>query len=93
MAKRKQINGKWHRLRRGKWVEIPTEWVGKTIHPQTIRKRQSKQVRKIRMNPDVFRRKRMRDRRDFHEGLTRKLSHPSNMTPRHRGTKANKIEF
>lgn len=30
------------RIRRGKVVEIPEEWVGKTLHPQTKRKRRSK---------------------------------------------------
>ena len=34
------------RIRRGKLVEIPEEWVGKTPHKQTIRKRQSKQTKK-----------------------------------------------
>ena len=42
-------DGKPHRRRRGKLVEIPEEWLGKVPHPQTIRKRQSKQPRKIRM--------------------------------------------
>ena len=32
-----------HRTRRGKLVEVPDEWVGKTLHPQTKRKRRSKQ--------------------------------------------------
>jgi hypothetical protein len=30
------------RKRRGKLVRIPDEWVGKTVDPQTIRKRKSK---------------------------------------------------
>ena len=30
------------RIRRGKVVEIPEKWVGKTLHPQTKRKRRSK---------------------------------------------------
>jgi hypothetical protein len=29
-----------HRMRRGKLVEIPPEWRGKTLHAQTRRKRQ-----------------------------------------------------
>ena len=37
-----------HRERRGKIVEIPKEWRGKTTHPQTIRKRQSKMTKKLR---------------------------------------------
>ncbi len=35
------------RIRRGKEIEIPEKWVGKTLHPQTKRKRQSKQTKKI----------------------------------------------
>ena len=42
MAKRVEKDGKFYRLRRGELVEIPDEWVGKVIHPQKIRKRQSK---------------------------------------------------
>ena len=30
-----------HRMRRGKLVEIPEEWQGKTLHKQTKNKRQS----------------------------------------------------
>ena len=48
MAKRIEIDGKYYRLRRGKLVEIPPEWVGSTAHPQTIRKRASKQSGKKR---------------------------------------------
>jgi hypothetical protein len=40
--KRVDIEGKAYRKRRGKLVEIPPEWVGKTTHPQRIRKRKSK---------------------------------------------------
>ena len=36
------IDGKPHRMRRGKLVEIPAEWFGKVTHKQTIRKRPSK---------------------------------------------------
>lgn len=36
------------RWRRGQLVEIPPEWVGQTVHPQQIRKRQSKLPRKLR---------------------------------------------
>jgi hypothetical protein len=32
-------DGKFYRMRRGKLVEIPPEWVGKTVHPQEIRGR------------------------------------------------------
>ena len=44
MAKRIEIDGKFYRYRRGKLVQIPDEWVGKTLHPQTKRKRASKQT-------------------------------------------------
>jgi hypothetical protein len=42
MAKRIMIDGVPHRMRRGKLVPIPSEWVGRTTHPQTIKKRPSK---------------------------------------------------
>lgn len=37
-----------HRMRRGKLVEIPEQWRGRTAHPQTIRKRYSKLPGKLR---------------------------------------------
>lgn len=40
--KRIEIDGKFYRMREGKLVEIPEEWVGVVTHPQTIKKRQSK---------------------------------------------------
>lgn len=40
--KRIEENGKFYRMRDGKLVEIPKEWVGKVTHPQTIKKRPSK---------------------------------------------------
>jgi hypothetical protein len=42
MAKRILIGNHFYRTRRGKLVQIPEEWVGQTVHPQTIRKRKSK---------------------------------------------------
>ena len=42
-SKVKTVDGKPHRVRRGKLVEIPEEWFGKVTHKQTIRKRDSKQ--------------------------------------------------
>lgn len=42
MAKLIEIEGKHYRVRRGELVQIPDEWVGHTVHPQTIRKRPSK---------------------------------------------------
>ena len=41
MAKRIEKDGKIFRVRRGKLVEIPPEWVGKVTHPQTKKKRQT----------------------------------------------------
>lgn len=41
-------DGKFYRWRRGVLVEIPPEWLGQVTSPQTIRKRPSKQVRKLR---------------------------------------------
>lgn len=45
--KRIEKDGKFYRLRRGKLVEIPAEWVGKVATPQTIRSRASKQTGKV----------------------------------------------
>ena len=42
MSKRIQIGNSFYRMRRGKLVQIPEEWVGQTVYPQTIRKRKSK---------------------------------------------------
>jgi hypothetical protein len=36
------------RIRRGRWCRIPDQWRGRTTHRQTIRKRQSKGLRKHR---------------------------------------------
>ena len=33
------IDGVFYRKRRGRLVPIPEEWVGKTTHPSTIRRR------------------------------------------------------
>jgi hypothetical protein len=41
-------DGRAYRIRRGKMVEIPREWVGKTVSAQTINKRPSKQLHKHR---------------------------------------------
>jgi hypothetical protein len=48
MSKRIEKDGKSYRMRRGELVEIPPEWVGNTVHPQTIRKRPSKRIHKLR---------------------------------------------
>jgi len=39
MSKRVFLNGKYYRMRRGKLVEIPAEWVGKVTTRQTINRR------------------------------------------------------
>lgn len=48
MAKRIELDGKFWRRRRGRLVEIPEEWVGKVTDRQTIRKRKSKRIHKLR---------------------------------------------
>jgi len=35
MAKRIEENGKFYRIRRGKVVELPPEWVGRAYHGKT----------------------------------------------------------
>jgi hypothetical protein len=42
MAKRILIGNEFYRVRRGVLVKIPDEWLGKTTHPQTIRKRKER---------------------------------------------------
>lgn len=63
----RSVNGKLYikakdggsfRFRRGKLVEIPREWVGRTVTPQTISRRPSKQG-----NGRRFRRKKNRKRK------------------------------
>lgn len=51
MAKKIEIDGKSYRMRRGRLVEIPEQWVGQVTHQQTIRKRQSKSRRKNSNHP------------------------------------------
>lgn len=41
-GRRIKLNGRFYRMRRGKLVEIPPQWVGETLHDQTKRKRASK---------------------------------------------------
>lgn len=48
MARAIRKDGKTYRMRRGKLVEIPPEWVGSTLHPQTKKKRPSKHIHKRR---------------------------------------------
>jgi hypothetical protein len=42
------VDGKPHRMRRGKLVEIPAEWVGKVTSQQQIQSRPSKAIHKHR---------------------------------------------
>lgn len=42
-----ELNGAFYRLRRGRYVQIPPEWVGKTVPGQKIRNRKSKAPRKL----------------------------------------------
>ncbi len=49
------INNIPHRMRRGKLVRIPDEWLGKVTHPQTIRKRKSKKGQGKRFKRKVVR--------------------------------------
>jgi hypothetical protein len=42
MGKVIEKDGKKYRIRRGKLVEIPPEWVGKIVHDATKRKRKAK---------------------------------------------------
>jgi hypothetical protein len=50
-------DGKVYRMRRGKLVEIPPEWVGKVTSRQTINKRHSKAIHKLRKEMKHGRRK------------------------------------
>lgn len=49
------IDGKPHRWRRGKLVEIPAAWLGKVTSRQTINGRPSKAPRKLRGAPPTRR--------------------------------------
>lgn len=72
MSKRIKKDGKYFRIRRGKLVEIPERWVGRTypyFWGNNPYPRASKRVRKIRMQ----------EHREFGEG------HPRHHCPRHAG--------
>jgi hypothetical protein len=47
VMKRIEKDGKFYRMRRGKLVEIPAEWVGEVVYPHTIRERPSKLIGKV----------------------------------------------
>ena len=68
MSKRIEIDGKFYRMRRGKLVEIPAEWVDKVPTQRTIRNRPSKQSN--RQAREACRR--MRRDAVVHEALARK---------------------
>lgn len=40
-------DGKFYRMRRGKLVEIPVEWVGQVVYSQTVRERASSRIGKL----------------------------------------------
>lgn len=68
MAKLIKTDDGYFRIRRGKLVRIPDEWLLNVTHPQTINKRLSKQTRKQRLKRDT--------------SYTEK-GHPRNYSPRH----------
>lgn len=47
MSKRIEIDGKFYRKREGKLVQIPDEWVGKTLNSNTKRKRKNRKHKSI----------------------------------------------
>lgn len=47
MAKLIEKDGKFYRMRRGKMVEIPKQWVGQTVWDQTVHSRPSKMTGKL----------------------------------------------
>lgn len=64
-------DGKFYRMRRGKLVEIPPEWVGKTPDQRNINKRPSEQIHKLRkdtkLNTYNVRYKRKKDKLEILE--------------------------
>lgn len=48
MAKAIKIGTDVYRMRRGKLVKVPTEWVGNITTSETIRQRPSKRIHKLR---------------------------------------------
>lgn len=53
MAKLIKTDEGYFRIRRGKMVRIPDEWLLHVTHPQTINKRPSKQTRKQRLERNI----------------------------------------
>lgn len=47
MGKRIEQDGKFYRMRRGKLVEIPPDWVGRVNSKKTVRQRPSKLTGKV----------------------------------------------
>lgn len=89
MSKRIEIDGKFYRKRRGVLVEIPSEWVGRTVTSKVINRRQSKHIRKLRMTE-----RKEPNWKTLPEGASWKSHgmHPRNLAPRHRGEYAPKIK-
>lgn len=56
MSKLIENDGKHFRMRRGKLVQIPPAWVGQVCDEQTIRKRPSKLIHKLRKAASLVRR-------------------------------------
>jgi hypothetical protein len=54
VSKRIEKDGKFYRMRRGKLVEIPPKWVGKTVDKQTTRKRDSRLTKAQRTASRVY---------------------------------------
>ena len=54
MARRIERDEKFYRIREGKEVEIPPEWVGNTVTGQSIRKRASKMTAKARKREKAY---------------------------------------
>lgn len=75
MSKSIEIDGRVYRHRRGKLVQIPPEWVGRTLHAQSKRSRPAKKPRKDRMQSGIT------GRADTAHGG--KPGHPATWAPRH----------
>ena len=65
--KRIEKDGKFYRMRRGVLVEIPEEWVGKTVDRSAINKRPSKQIHKLKKDTFNVRSKRKEEKLEISE--------------------------
>lgn len=86
----KTPNG-WFRWRRGKLVRIPDEWKGRATSEQTIRKRQSKQVRRGKPKPYERAAVTSEDDQDAPCGKRRDCYKDYGRMPRERKEKINRI--